>query len=231
MVSELDNDLLATSMSMSDVEILFIIVFCLIIACMSCYYVYKWKNNNCYYHVRERYWCKCCHCKCSCDGSCDCWCCCINGCCPGTSISTNESTIEHFEDPGIRSERYDRIRSGTRNGGHEVGLRRPDMERPVTPAVTVQPLNDFEINRIVPDPDTNRQTAVRIDDLPTFNQALQMDVISTGVPTKKLMHQSSSKSDDLPPTYDAYEFHPVLLPGNTHYTYFDRKTVQPGTKM
>ena len=51
---------------------------------------------------------------------------------------------------------------------------------------------------------------------------MQMEIISIGVGPKELKHQYSSKSDDLPPTYDSYEFHPVLLPGNISL---------PGTKL
>ena len=202
----------------------FIVVFCLIITCFITYYLYKWKTSNCYYDARLRDCCKCCQCKCSCDGSCDCWCCCINGCCPVSGISTVES-YNDIEVPGTRNESHE--------GGDEVDLRNAYLNLPPagTPAVTVQPLNDFEINQFVPDLDADQRAVVQIDDLPTFDQALQMEVISSGAPTKKLMHQSSSKSDDLPPTYDAVEFHPVLLPGNTYFTYLDGKTVQPGTKL
>ena len=43
---------------------------------------------------------------------------------------------------------------------------------------------------------------------------MQMNIVSIGVRSKELKHQYSSKSDDLPPPYDSYEFHPVPLPGN-----------------
>ena len=199
-------------------DILAIVGTCLIITCVSCWYVYKWKKTNCCYDERVRNWQRY-HCKCNCDGSCDRWCCCIK--------STHLSAAENydFEERGTRNERHD--------GGHEVDLRSANSSLPPagTPAVTVQPLNDLVINRFVSDLDADQPTAVPIDDLPTFDQALQMEVVSSGAPTKNLMHQSSSKSDDLPPTYDAVEFHPVLLPGNTHYTYFDSKTVQPRTEM
>ena len=93
------------------------------------------------------------------------------------------------------------------------------------PVVTVQPLTDYEIP--IPNLDANRQGRnEQIDDIPSFHEALQMEVISSGNQAKELIHQTSSKSDDLPPAYDSHEFHPVLLPGNTHFTYFDTETVQ-----
>ena len=54
-------------------------------------------------------------------------------------------------------------------------------------------------------------------------KAMQMEIVSIGVQPKELKHQYSSKSDDLPPTYDSYEFHPVPLPGNI--------SEQTGTKL
>ena len=97
------------------------------------------------------------------------------------------------------------------------------------PVITVQPLTDYEIP--IPNLDANRQGRnEQIDDIPTFHEALQMEVISIGKQARELIHQTSSKSDDLPPAYDSHEFHPVLLPGNTHYTYFDTETVQSGSK-
>ena len=55
---------------------------------------------------------------------------------------------------------------------------------------------------------------------------MQMEIVSIGVQPKELKHQYSSKSDDLPPTYDSYEFHPVPLPGELPYI-----SVQTGTKL
>jgi len=43
---------------------------------------------------------------------------------------------------------------------------------------------------------------------------MQMEIVSIGVRPKELKPQYSSKSDDLPPTYDSYELNAVPLPGN-----------------
>ena len=97
------------------------------------------------------------------------------------------------------------------------------------PVVTVQPLTDNEI--FIPNLDADQQARNEpIDDIPTFHEALQMEIISIGNQPREFMHQNSSKSDDLPPAYGSHAFHPVLLPGNTHFTYFDTATVQSGSK-
>ena len=219
------------------------------IGCLA-YIGYLWKKNQCCHGYRLKHCCKCCHCECSCNCSCDCWVCCHNGCyqdgCCGSCCP--ESAPPSSVTSGVTVRRFNSF------GDHEsiLSYGETDIDQVITvdstydcyvsnrispsapPAVTVQPVSDFEIYRpelLVETSERNRNDPT--NDIPTFEQAMEMEIVPSGNSNQPIqfMHQTSSKSDDLPPAYKSFEFHPVLLPGNTYFSYPESLSVPSGTKL
>jgi len=172
-------------------------------------YLYlKLRQNKCCFGYRVKHCHPCCHCGCDC--SCDYCCCCQK---EGITYRSNESRIINVEP------RRFYIETTFHNNGTIIS--RGVIPRALRQTDQIGQRNDLGLPIYFPDPITEQRVInieefpnEPVDDIPTFEQAMQMEIVSIGVRPKELKPQYSSKSDDLPPTYDSYELNAVPLPGN-----------------